>query len=139
MATRPVRSGPPKSSSKSRRRRAEKSTSDAYGVPVPESLHEAIETERGNLAKAESLLGCLIIAMEYGDSESHEPYYPDVAEAALELVRRSINGLDSVTLQRRLESDRVKEESEVVCCEADVIDSAVWQRRPALPSLPAAC
>src|SRR6185312_14463880 len=37
----------------------------AYGVPVPEGLHDAIETERGNLSKAESVLGCLVISMEY--------------------------------------------------------------------------
>jgi hypothetical protein len=79
-------------------------------VALPESLHEAIETERGNLAKAESVLGCLTIAMEYADTDSATgPYYPDVAQVARDLVRQSINALDSLTLQRRLAQDRVKE------------------------------
>jgi hypothetical protein len=81
-----------------------------YGVAVPEGLHEAIEDERGNLSKAESLLGCLAIAMEYEADFVNGPHYPDVAELARELVRQSINGLDSVMLQRRL-SRKVKEGS----------------------------
>jgi hypothetical protein len=84
----------------------------AYGAAVPESLHEAIEAERGNLAKAESVLGCLTIAMEYSEGDSAtEPYYADVAQVARDLVRQSINALDSLTLQRRLTHDRVKEGS----------------------------
>jgi hypothetical protein len=81
-----------------------------YGVPVPEGLHEAIEAERGNLCKAESLLGCLAISMEYeGDDTVNRPYYPDVAELARELVRKSINGLDSLVLQQHLLRNKVKE------------------------------
>lgn len=82
----------------------------AYGVPVPEGLHEAIELERGNLAKAESLLGCMVTSMQYESDSVTAPYYPDVAEIARDLVRRSINGLDSLTLQQRLSRNRVKEE-----------------------------
>ncbi|MGC1523001.1 MAG: hypothetical protein WA803_15785, partial [Steroidobacteraceae bacterium] len=36
-----------------------------YGVRVPKALHEAIENERDNLSKAESLLACMVVAMEY--------------------------------------------------------------------------
>jgi hypothetical protein len=80
-----------------------------YGVPVPEGLHEAIETERGNLSKAESVLGCLAISMEYEADSVNRPYYPDVAQLARELVRQSINGLDSLVLQQRLLRNKVKE------------------------------
>jgi hypothetical protein len=100
-------------------------------VPVPKGLYEAIEAERSNLAKAESLLGCLTIAMEYGDTDSPEsPYYPDVAQAARDLVRQSINGLDSLTLHQRLARDRVKEET----ARPSATDPITWHcpRHPAL-------
>jgi hypothetical protein len=74
-------------------------------------LHDAIEGERDNLAKAESILGCLVCAMEYQSDGTNAPYYPDVAQVARELVRKSINGLDSLVLQRRLLRNRIKEES----------------------------
>jgi len=80
-----------------------------YGVPVPEGLHEAIETERDNLSTAESVLGCLAISMEYEADSVNGPYYPDVAQLARELVRKSINGLDSLTLQQRLLRNKIKE------------------------------
>jgi hypothetical protein len=48
-----------------RRRAKNRSGEDVYGVPVPEGLHEAIETERDNLSKAESVLGCLATSLEY--------------------------------------------------------------------------
>jgi len=80
-----------------------------YGVPVPEGLHEAIENERDNLSKAESVLGCLAISMEYEADSVSGPYYPDVAQLARELVRQSINGLDSLVLQQRLLRNKIKE------------------------------
>jgi hypothetical protein len=100
-----------RSTSQARRRRVHKtrSTEHVYGVPVPEGLHEAIETERSNLSKAESVLGCLAISMEYEADSEDKPYYPDVAQLARELVRQSINGLDSLVLQQRLLRNKVKE------------------------------
>jgi hypothetical protein len=77
---------------------------------IPERLQEAIEIERDNLSKAESILGCLVIAMEYGGQGAAGPYYPDVAQMAGELVRKSINGLDSLNLQQRLLRDKVEEQ-----------------------------
>ena len=90
------------------------STEHVYGVSLPESLHEAIETERGNLSKAESLLGCLVISMEYETDCVTAPYYPDVAQIARDLVRQSINGLDSLALQKCLLRNRVKEEPDLL-------------------------
>jgi hypothetical protein len=80
-----------------------------YGVPVPDALHEVIENERGNLSKAESVLGCLAISMEYEGDPIDRPYYPDVAQLARDLVRQSINGLDSLAIQRRLLRNKIKE------------------------------
>ena len=82
-------------------------------VALPASLHEAIEIERDNLAKAESLLGCLAISMECESESATGPYYPDVAQIAREMVRRSINGLDSLALERALLRNKVKEEHPV--------------------------
>jgi hypothetical protein len=91
-------------------------------VPVPEGLHEAIEEERGNLSKAESVLGCLAIAMEYGADSVNVPYYPDLAEIARELVRQSIHGLDSFTLQQRLLRNKIKESPGLSCAEGAYAD-----------------
>jgi hypothetical protein len=89
------------------------SVEQVYGVPVPKGLHEAIETERGNLSKAESVLGCLAIAMEYEADSVDGPHYPDVAQIARDLVRQSINGLDSLVLQQRLLRNKIKESSDL--------------------------
>jgi hypothetical protein len=91
------------------RNKKTRSAEHVYGVPVPEGLHEAIEIERGNLSKAESVLGCLAISMEYETDSADGPYYPDVAQLARELVRKSINGLDSLVLQQRLLRNKIKE------------------------------
>jgi hypothetical protein len=92
-------------------RRKPRLNSRAYGLPVPAALHEAIENERGNLARAESVLGCLAISMEHEADASERPYYPDVASLARELVKQSINRLDSLILERRLRGQRVEEMS----------------------------
>jgi hypothetical protein len=82
---------------------------------IPEVLQEIIEAERGNLAKADSILACLILAMEYGAEAPHReggslaPYYPDVARIARDLVRGAIQRLDSLYLQQRLERDKIAE------------------------------
>ncbi len=93
-----------------KRKQALGSAKHAYGVPLPESLHDAIEVERDNLSRAESLLGCLAVSMEYEADSVNAPYYPDVARLARDLVRQSINGLDSLSLQRHLLRDKVKED-----------------------------
>jgi hypothetical protein len=85
----------------------------AYGAALPERLREAIETERDNLAKAESLLGCLAISLEYQPNSATGPYYPDLAEMARGLVRQSINALDSLALERHLLRNKIKEEIEL--------------------------
>lgn len=86
-----------------------RSADSVYGVPIPEALHEAIENERSNLSRAESVLGCLAISMESETDSVNGPYYPDVAQLARELVRQSINGLDSLMLQKHLLRNKIKE------------------------------
>src|ERR1700685_3732729 len=98
------------------RRKAKKRCGEqVYGVPVPEGLHEAIEIERGNLSRAESVLGCLAISLEYEADSVNRPYYPDVAQLARELVKQSINGLDALVLQQRLLRNKIKESSGLAC------------------------
>lgn len=129
----------------------------ACGVPIPEGLHEAIETERGDLSKADSVLGCLVIAMEYDTDSVDKPYYPDVAQLAREMVRRSINGLDCLTLQQKLLRNKVKESFDASYSEGTVslpgiprkrhvasvtpIDRSCWQlpRDWPGPASPGAC
>jgi hypothetical protein len=99
-------------------------------------LHDAIETERGNLSKAESVLGCLAIAMEYETDSVNGPHYPDVAELARELVRQSINGLDSLVLQQRLQRNKIKESPDLAFAEGcyavlDSVDTSLGPYRRA--------
>jgi hypothetical protein len=109
-----------------RRSRSGKSRRKVYPVKSPKNnvekstrknglsaQTEAIELERDNLAKADSLLGCLVIAMEYGTDSAGAPYYPDVAQIARDLVQQSLRGLDAVNLQRPLR-DKVKDEIRVI-------------------------
>jgi hypothetical protein len=85
-------------------------------VRIPAGLQEAIETERDNLSKAEALLACMVVSMEYQNDPLAGPYYPAVAQIARELVERSINGLDSLVLRQRLLRNKVEEG----CCLAFV-------------------
>jgi len=77
-------------------------------------LRETIERERGNLAKADSLLGCLVIAMEYDAESVDRPYYPDVAAIARELVKQSVRHLDPVMLEQSSLRNKVKDETRLL-------------------------
>ena len=68
-------------------------------------LMVAIEVERARLMKAESLLHCACLAMDYDDGfdDGERPYYPDVIELARELVNQTLAQLDSVTLGPMIE------------------------------------
>jgi hypothetical protein len=113
--------------------------SHTSAASIPEPLCEAIEVERDNLSRAESILGCLAIAMEYGSgADEGGPYYPDVAQIARELVRKSITGLDSLRLQELLSRQRVKEEFhpvfEAVDCPLPL--RLVWKQDSGIDRLP---
>jgi hypothetical protein len=53
-----------------------------------------IQAELGNLGKVESVLRCLVHAMEYRSLDPESPYYPDIAEVACDLLKRSLADLD---------------------------------------------
>lgn len=62
--------------------------------------------------KAESILGCALIAMDYDDAcIASELYYPDVIEQARELVNKAIEELDSTRLRLLIEA--LKRDDEV--------------------------
>ena len=100
------------------RRLAKKlSPQSGCGMPIPQELQQAIEIQRGNLAKAESVLGCLVTSMEYETDSANRPYYPDVAQLARELVKEALNGLDSLMLKRHLLRNKVREQHGSTCVE----------------------
>jgi hypothetical protein len=70
---------------------------------------KAIETERDNLSRAQSLLECMKAAMEYAEVDHRGPYYPDLLQMATGIVRKSINALDPINLPS-LSRDKVREE-----------------------------
>jgi hypothetical protein len=82
------------------RRSNAKGTSPKFTDSQLSRVLKAIETERGNLSRADSLLGCLRIAMEYGETTHKGPYYPDVAQIAHKIVRKSIRALDPINLPK---------------------------------------
>ncbi len=92
-------------------------------------LLEAIETERDNLSRADSLLECLEIAMEYGETTHKGPYYPDVAQIARKMLRKSINALDPINLPSP-SRDKVREEFSGKECAPP---AATLQEVPLLP------
>jgi len=98
-----------RSSRRNRRRPKTGAAELPYGVPVPKRLQDAIEAERDNLAKAESLLACMAVSMEYQNDPLKGPYYPAVAQLARELIARSINGLDPFVVRQRLLRSKIEE------------------------------
>ena len=99
-----TRQFPLKTRSRITRNASRKSATTALDLAL-----NAIETERANLSRTESLLGCLTIAMEYGETGHEGPYYADVASMARELVRKSINALDPINLPAP-SRDKVRED-----------------------------
>ena len=63
-------------------------------------LETAIEDERTRLLKADSLLGCLQIALDPDAPEVADAYLPYVVEMARELIAESLRRLDFVHLQQ---------------------------------------
>ena len=113
----PLKTGAPKAANRAkaavqRRKTASAPTSPAQGPTTtckPESaaavrgvrirvrgrLQEMIQAELGNLGRLESVLRCLAHSMEYQSSDDPEsPYYPDIAEVACDLLKRSLVDLD---------------------------------------------
>ena len=77
-----------------------KSSDSANLTPA---LEAAIDAERRNLQKAASMLGCLVIALEYGYDgyETEEPDYSDVVRAIRSMVDASVDRLEPLNPKRR--------------------------------------
>ena len=95
------RQGRNRAPSSSRRTRSTRSRrKHRVEEPEPQSfrpLQEAIENERGELTRAESVLGCLAFALLYSDwVTENPPDYASVAEIARRIVSDSVHRLDSV-------------------------------------------
>ena len=66
-------------------------------IRVRGRLQKMIRAEMFNLGKAESVLRCLMFAMEFTDTSNKGcAYFPDVVEVAGDLVQRSIVDLDEL-------------------------------------------
>jgi hypothetical protein len=63
-------------------------------IRVRGRLQDMIQAELGNLGKVESVLRCLAHSMEYRSLDPESPYYPDIAEVACDLLKRSLADLD---------------------------------------------
>jgi hypothetical protein len=122
---------------KNRRRNTGGSTLPTISGTQLNRLLKAIETERGNLSRADSLLGCLTIAMEYGETMHKGPYYPDVAQIAHEMVRKSISALDPIHLPNPSRG-KVKEEFSFkdLAPPVAVLHEVPLLRRPILTAFP---
>lgn len=80
---------------------------------LPEAIEDAIEEERSRLMRAETILQCVLVAMNdndgFGDDDRDVdgPHYPTMIELARDLLNLSIRRLDSVNLNqvREVESD----------------------------------
>jgi hypothetical protein len=75
-------------------------------VAAAPDLLEVIEAERTRLMQAESLLQCLLVALEDEEVETRGPYYPHVIELARELLTQCIGQLDSLRLRPLIEQAR---------------------------------
>lgn len=71
---------------------------------ISERATAAIEAQRRRLQIAESILSCLITALEYSAEtpRRQRPYYPDVAQRVYRMLNRAIDQLDRVNLKRAI-------------------------------------
>lgn len=89
-------------------RLAPKNRSSEAGF-LPAEVVAAIELERDNLSKAESVLACMAVSLKFDTDPLRGPYYPAVAQVVRELVARSIDRLEPMVMARRLR-DKVEED-----------------------------
>lgn len=81
------------------------------GIPASEAMTEVIEVERGRLMDAETILHCVVLAMNEHECEPDEPYFQNAVDVARGLLRRSIDGLDSVRLQSSVATQSTEKRS----------------------------
>jgi hypothetical protein len=88
------------------RNKLSKAQATRSAVAATPDLLEFIEAERTRLMQTESLLQCLLVALEDEEVETRSPYYPHVIELARELLTQSIGQLDSLRLRPLIEQAR---------------------------------
>lgn len=87
-----------------------------------DEIQDAIEDERSRLMTVEALLHCIVIAMNDHDGDiSQGPDYHTLVALARDLVRRSIDQLDSMHLRPLLMKHRVQEFLEVKECSVNYV------------------
>jgi hypothetical protein len=70
---------------------------------MPDRLERAIDVERRRLSKAQSILGCLAVALETPTGHAADGLdFGQVAEVVWDLMNSSIERLDSVNLSKAL-------------------------------------
>jgi hypothetical protein len=74
----------------------------ATTVRISGALREFLESERGFLMEAQSLLMCIAKSMDESTHPETGPYYPDVVGLASDLLGRRAVGLDEMLLTGRL-------------------------------------
>jgi hypothetical protein len=83
--------------------RSNRVRANRYRCVIPNRLELAIDVERRQLSKAQSILGCLAVALEAPTTHTSEGLdFRQVAEVARDLVNSSIERLDSVNLSKVL-------------------------------------
>jgi hypothetical protein len=100
-------------SSKRRRESRQRATDKAAGArplatdgrrsaAISRGIRAAIDAERRSLQIAESVLGCLVAALDYSSSaESRQPPdFADAARAVRHMLSVAIDRLDCINLQR---------------------------------------
>ena len=87
-----------------------------------DEIQDAIEDERSRLMTAEALLHCIVIALNDHDGDAaHGPDYHTLVALARDLVRRSIDALDSMRLRPALPNRRAQEGLAVRECTATYV------------------
>lgn len=86
--------------------RASKVRNASSAIEAAPDLLEFIEEERDRLMQAESLLECVLVALDAEDGATDSAYFPSVIAMARELMGRSIDRLDSIRLRPLLAQAR---------------------------------
>ena len=60
---------------------------------------EAIDEERNRLMQVESLLDCILAAIDGDEVDPHGPYMPNVIQLSRDMIRKTIDQLDSLKLR----------------------------------------
>jgi hypothetical protein len=60
---------------------------------------EAIDAERNRLMQVESLLDCILAAIDDDEVDPHGPYMPNVIQLSRDMSRKTVDQLDSLKLR----------------------------------------